>query len=259
VSSMTDDHPNMESALAALADDSLPTEDRDRLLAEVHASPELSGALAVQQRAVQLIGSVRVDAPASLHGQVNSMIASRGAVTAARVRVAAVGALGMAVAAVIAILAINLGSSAGPTYRQISALTLARATMPAVAESRVHRSELVASVQGVAFPYWGERFGWRSSGMRVDRVAGRPVTTVFYENPHGRRIGYAILAGGAPKTRGGVVLWRRGVEYRLLSDGGVASVTWQRSGHLCVVSGRDVNKATLLRLASWDDPQSVSS
>jgi hypothetical protein len=28
-------------------------------------------------------------------------------------------------------------------------------------------------------------------------------------------------------------------------------VTWLRDGHLCVLSGRGVSGATLLRLASW--------
>jgi hypothetical protein len=30
-------------------------------------------------------------------------------------------------------------------------------------------------------------------------------------------------------------------------------VTWLRGGHLCVVSGRGVDRATLLHLASWTD------
>ena len=110
------------------------------------------------------------------------------------------------------------------------------------------------------FPYWDERFGWRSTGMRNDRIAGRAVTTVFYSDSHGRRIGYAIVAGTpAPRVGGGVALWRGGVPYRMLTDNGVAVVTWLRDGHLCIVSGRGVSSATLLRLASWSDRDATAS
>jgi hypothetical protein len=50
-----------------------------------------------------------------------------------------------------------------------------------------------------------------------------------------------------------MVAWRGGVAYRLLDEHGVAVVTWLRDGHLCVVSGRGVSSATLLRLASWSE------
>ena len=52
---------------------------------------------------------------------------------------------------------------------------------------------------------------------------------------------------------------RDGTPYRLLTVNGTHVVTWLRDGHLCVVSGRGVNGATLLRLASWDDRRSVAS
>ena len=48
-------------------------------------------------------------------------------------------------------------------------------------------------------------------------------------------------------------MWRGGTPYRLLAENGVPVVSWLRDGHLCVISGRGVNGATLLRLASWDD------
>ena len=59
----------------------------------------------------------------------------------------------------------------------------------------------------VPFPYWEDRFGWNSTGSRTDRVDGRSITTVFYTDSHGRRIGYAILAGSpAPQVAGGVIV-----------------------------------------------------
>ncbi len=56
-----------------------------------------------------------------------------------------------------------------------------------------------------------------------------------------------------------MITWRGGVSYRLLTENGVAVVTWLRDGHLCVVSGRGVSSATLLRLASWSDHGATSS
>ncbi len=47
--------------------------------------------------------------------------------------------------------------------------------------------------------------------------------------------------------------WRGGVPYRLLTVNDRNVISWLRDGHLCVVSGRGVNSATLLRLASWVD------
>jgi hypothetical protein len=110
------------------------------------------------------------------------------------------------------------------------------------------------TVNGVAFPYWEDRFGWRAVGARTDRVAGREVTTVFYGNHRGQTIGYAIVSGAnPPRISDGMAARRGGVRYWLTSVNGAPVVTWLRDGHLCVVSGRGVSGATLLRLASWTD------
>ena len=252
---MTEDNAKIESALAALADDSLSSASREQLLAKVAEQPQLAEALATQQRAVELIGSVQVSAPASLHRQINTLVASPSRARPLRARVATLGALGAAAMAAIVLVLTNLGGSGAPTFRQIQALTLSRPTTSAVLESTAHQNELNISVQGLPFPYWRERFGWQATGARTDHIAGRSLTTVFYEGSGDQHIGYAILAGSAPHTEGGSIVWRDGVPYRLMINGALASVTWQRSGHLCVVSGNGVRAATLLRLASWDDTQ----
>ncbi len=112
----------------------------------------------------------------------------------------------------------------------------------------------------MTFPYWEESLGWRSTGQRIDTVHGRTVTTVFYSNSQGRRVGYAIVAGSpAPHTSGGT-LWRhRGTAYRVQEQDGVEVVSWLRSGHLCVVSGRGVTAPTLLGLASWQSTHAARS
>jgi hypothetical protein len=88
-------------------------------------------------------------------------------------------------------------------------------------------------------------------GARADHIDGRSVTTVFYADTQGRRIGYAIVSGPAWATHGGTLKWRAGVPYRLLTHDGATVVAWPRGGHLCVVSGRGVDAQTLLRLAGW--------
>ena len=110
-------------------------------------------------------------------------------------------------------------------------------------------------MEGIPFPYWREKFGWRSSGSRTDHRDGRVIQTVFYSGAAGRRVGYAIVGGSpAPSAGGGTVRWLHGTSYHLSSVGGANVVSWYRNGHLCVVSGRGVPSATLLALASWQEP-----
>jgi hypothetical protein len=170
--------------------------------------------------------------------------------------------LGAAVAAAAIAGALVAGltgaGSSGLSVRQASALTLRGATGAAPKPSRSNRDELAAAVDGVAFPYWEDAFGWRAVGVRTDRIGGRTVTTVFYSDRSGARVGYSIVSGAKPpRISEGVVAKRGGTHYWLLNVNGVPVVTWLRGGHLCVVSGRGVDGATLLRLASWTDSRST--
>jgi hypothetical protein len=222
---------------------------------------------------VELVRSSDVRAPESLHRKVDAMIASRSSRSAParghgsaadvrgyslRPRLAAVGAIAAALIALAVAVSLSGGSST-LSVRDAAALTTRAATHAAPAESSSDRTELAVAVDGVSFPYWDGHFGWRSTGMRKDTVDGRSVTTTFYASGK-RRVGYAIVAGSAPSQgSGGVVSSHDGTEYRLLTYNGAPVVTWLREGHLCVVSGRGVDGATLLRLASWDDRRSTSS
>lgn len=215
-----------------------------------------------QERIAELVRSFDAPAPQSLHRRIDSLVADHRDSRQARRYLgqrlsfpvlSGVGAI--AVVAVI-VLAIAFGSGGGSgaaalTVGQTVAPTLRAATLPAPRESLTRHAQLDAAVDGVPFPYWGERFGWHSTGARADRIDGRAVTTVFYANSGGQRVGYAIFAGAPMSKRGGAVTWRDGVSYRLFNENGVAVVTWLRDGHLCVVSGRGVSSATLLSLASW--------
>jgi hypothetical protein len=224
-----------------------------------------------QRHVAELVRSFDAPAPESLHRRVESLVAAgrrgpRFTRRAGRRRpfsrplgLAGAGALAAAVVAIAIAVGLGGGSSA-PSLRQAAAPTLRAATLPAPPESGAHHAQLAAAVDGVPFPYWGERFGWRTTGARSDRIDGRMVTTVFYADADGARIGYAILAGTpAPRLGGGVVARRHGVPYRLLNVNGAATVTWLRDGRLCVVSGHGVSSATLLRLASWSDRDATAS
>ncbi len=210
---------------------------------------------------VDYVRSLDVPAPPSLHARIEQLAAEHarggGSVPLAarlRARPAALGGALALAAVVVAVLVVSLaggGSSTSLNWRAASALTQRAATSSAPAGRG--GAELAASVGGVAFPSWERSFGWRATGVRSDVLDGRQVTTVFYANARGQRIGYAIAAGSAPGVSGGTVFWREGTPYRLLSAEGVRAVVWQRGGHMCVLAGRGVSSATLLRLASWSD------
>lgn len=224
---------------------------------------------------VERIRSIEVAAPESLHRSVEQLVQertrragrrsspgergrgrgrarARGTRSRARwgQRTAALGGLAAVVAAVLAVALSSGGSTL--TLHKASALALSSATLPAPRENPHNRSQLELAVDTVSFPYWEGHLGWRATGSRTDRVAGRTVRTVFYADWHGHRVGYAIVAGGSlPHVSGGTVLWRGGTPYRLLREGASEVVTWTRSGRTCVIAGRGVGGHTLLRLASW--------
>jgi hypothetical protein len=216
-----------------------------------------------QRRIAELLHSFDAPAPESLHRRIETLVATHQddrfawrSFTRPRSPVRLFSAAAVTVAVVAIAIAVALGGGSAPalSLRQAAAPTLREATLPAPPESSTHRAQLTAAVNGVPFPYWEDRFGWHSSGSRTDHIGGRSITTVFYTDSAGRRVGYAILAGAsAPRLNGGVIAWRGGISYRLLTENGAAAIAWLREGHLCVISGHGVSSATLLRLASWSD------
>jgi hypothetical protein len=111
---------------------------------------------------------------------------------------------------------------------------------------------LDAKVGSLAFPDWEQSFGWKAVGRRDDTLSGRPVTTVFYRNPEGARLGYAVVSGdtlgGDPPGRR---VTRSGKTYHVAGDGGRTIVTWNQQGHTCViVAPAVVPRARLVDLAA---------
>jgi hypothetical protein len=210
---------------------------------------------------IELLRAIDVQAPASLRQSTERLLTEHSRSRSARaggarpslaLRAGASLALLGAVVAIVLVVALAGSSRSSSLQAQVQTLALRPSTSAAPAESSRRRDQLAAAVEGLAFPYWGERFGWRSSGSRSDRVAGRSVSTVFYTDGAAQRIGYAILAGASPAVSGGSIVKLGGTPYRVISSGTDRTVLWTRDGHLCVVAGRGVSSATLLRLASWD-------
>ncbi|MFI5037603.1 MAG: hypothetical protein ACHP93_03910 [Solirubrobacterales bacterium] len=129
---------------------------------------------------VEFVRAIDVRAPDSLHREVESLIAGRSQLARRRRvtgssgggarslgparRLAAAGALAAVAAVAVAIVTSSGGgASSALSLREASALTLRPATASAPPESMSNRGQLRASVDGVSFPYWGERFGWRST------------------------------------------------------------------------------------------------
>jgi hypothetical protein len=212
---------------------------------------------------VELVRAIDVRAPRELHERIEAMVAERAPTRARRpaaIRWGLAGAPLLCAIAVVLIVVLSGGGGSSLTLRTAVALTMRPQTMAAPARNPHDRTELAANVEGVPFPYWEDRFGWRSTGERVDRVDGRVVRTVFYAAGRHAWLGYAIVSGSpAPRVTGGVLIRRDGDSYRLTNEGGAEVVTWMRDGRLCVVAGHRVSSVTLLTLASWREHGGTSA
>jgi hypothetical protein len=243
---------DIEQDLARLADGSLAPERARELEARVAESPELSALLAEQRRALEIIGGLEDRAPMALRERVEAL-RERSAPKRRRTRrYGVVGALTTAAAGLAVVLAVIFAAGAGgPTLSEASAFTLKPATGPA--PDHVFDGTLNLNVDGVPYPYWKEDFGWTATGSRVDKIDGRTATTVFYRKGK-QRIGYTIVTG-KPVTMSGSpsVAVRDGTRFRSVALHGSTVLTWERKGHSCILSGKNLSRAQLLKLASWKD------
>jgi hypothetical protein len=242
--------------LAALADGTLQGRRRAQLLAEIGRSPELAERFEKQRRAVAALRSVDERAPAWLRARVEPESRRR---RRRRISFSMPLAGGLAAGAAFAILLVLLlpGGTGGPTVVEAAELAAQPAEAAAPGPVSSEPALLDARAEGLSFPNWAEEFGWRASGRREDEVDGRRAVTVFYEK-EGRRIGYTILSGDPidPPDEA-TTTDRAGITLRGLSAEGRVIVTWLRGGHTCVLSGTDVDAATLLDLAAWQGKGAV--
>lgn len=257
--------------LAALADGTLPTARREPLLALLADSPDLAAELEHQRRAVTIVRSLEsVEAPSLLRRSIETLTAGeeepaeahsanarRGRRTVS-LRLQAGAAVALAAAAVVAVvLVLSTGGSSGPpaapTVLQASSAALLPPTQPAPAQSPRNPNLLATSAAGIPFPYWGDRFAWRTAGARTDTVAGRTVTTVFYTHRGAGRVWYSIVSGPAlPVPAGSAAIERRGVSFHVVRAANPTVVTWREAGHTCILTAHAADAATLVRLAAWE-------
>ncbi len=113
---------------------------------------------------------------------------------AARRRALGAAAGVLAAAALATPLLLLTGSAAAPSLAD--ALTPAhKAAVAHVAEPVDGRPTLPhLTGAGLAFPYWGDRFGWTATGLRRDRLSGRTLTTVLYRRGQ-LWLAYTIVSG----------------------------------------------------------------
>ena len=249
-------HRDDESELAALADGSLPPERLAEVSARVAASPELAARLAEQERALMLVRASAVDAPSRLRARIEAERRGRDD-RARRRRFVYGGALATVAAAAVALLVTLPGGVGGPTLAQAAALATRPAQQPAPPPLAREPKLLARSVDGLPFPNWAGKFGWRAAGARVDRLAGRRAVTVFYRKD-GKLIGYTIVSGRALRVPDDAARVRReGTLLRTFTSAGRPAVTWLREGRTCILSGAGVPDAVLLKLAPWKGKGSV--
>jgi anti-sigma factor RsiW len=249
-------HGFREEELAALADGSLPDERRAAVEAEVAGSDELRSSLDEQRRAHLLVqaASAEVDAPAGLRARVEAQRRPR----VGRRPLALAAGFAVAATAAVALLLTLPSGAGGPDFAEAATLGERPATAAAPRPLAGEPALLDQKLEQVPFPNWAEEFGWRATGVRTDRIAGRDAVTVFYEK-QGRRIAYTIVSGKALDVPSDAApASRQGIDLHALSLDGRQVVTWERLGYTCILSG-DLDRPTLLKLAAWKGAGAVQA
>jgi anti-sigma factor RsiW len=233
------DDDRLEADLALLVDGQLDSERAAELEARAELAPRI--ALLRAGRDQVRAAAASVEAPFDLRRRVDALPAR-----ARRRRwrpLAALAGVGAAAAAV-AIVLVTAGGT--PTVGDV--LDSAGGS-PAAAVSPASGPLLPVAVEGVRFPDYEEKFGWRAVGRSDDEIDGRDVTTVFYERD-GERVRYSIVAGDALAAPDGEDIEAEGT--RLRRVGGAKAVTWRRKGRTCVMEGSTgVRLSTVAELAGW--------
>jgi hypothetical protein len=138
--------------------------------------------------------------------------------------------------AIVAIALVTAGGDTDPSLGKVYAAARLEPTKAAPATAGGTPPELNANVGNLVFPDWKASFGWRAVGRRDDTLSGRPVTTVFYRNAEGARLGYTVVSGDALQGEPpGRQVTRKGKTYHVASGDRRTIVTWTQQGHTCVI------------------------
>jgi hypothetical protein len=165
----------------------------------------------------------------------------------------ALAASGAAVAVLVAVVVV-LGTGGGGTEPSLTDVYAAARLAPTEGAPEPGGGDppvLAARVENIDFPDWQEKFGWKAVGRRDETVDDRPVTTVFYRNPDGAKLGYAIVSGDAlGGTPPGQKVKRGDNTYHVAREGERTTVTWTQDGQTCVITtASPVPPANLVDLA----------
>jgi anti-sigma factor RsiW len=233
------DDDALQAELALLVDGQLEPQRAAALEARADLAPRI--ALVRAGRDQLRAAAASVEAPFELRRRVDAL----GTRPIGRRRWRPLAALaGVGAAAAIALVLATTGGA--PT---VTAVLDAAGASPAAAISSSGGPLLPVAVEGVRFPNYQEKFGWRAVGRRDDEIDGRDVTTVFYERD-GERVSYSIVAGDALAEPDGEDVEAEGTRLRRIGAGN--AVTWRRLGHTCVMDGSSaVSLAAVAELAGW--------
>lgn len=238
--------------LAAAADSTLPPARQAAVEAMAERDAGLAAALDEQRRAMTLIrgAAAEVRAPLALRERLEADRARHARAGRSRRRWFSVALAGAAVAAVL--LAVVLAGPGGPTLQEAAAFGAQPATGPAPESAPSQPKLLSAAQDGVRFPEWAAKFGWRATGTRSGEIEGRAATTVYYEK-EGNTLAYTIVGGDALDGPGDAkTVTAEGTQVELFRTGdGRPAATWERDGHTCVLAGAGVPDAKLAELAGW--------
>jgi hypothetical protein len=167
---------------------------------------------------------------------------------------AGAGAALVVAIALVVVLQAGSGSDGGsaPTLAALETAARLEATGPAPAKAGGDPPVLARSVGAIQFPDWEEKFEWRETGSRSSEVGGRSVETVYYRNPKGADLAYAI-ADGPPlaATPPGRKVVHEGKTYHVANTPQRTIVTWNQQGHTCTfVASSAVPDLNLVELAA---------
>jgi hypothetical protein len=249
--------PEDEAALAALADGRLSMAERVALEGRMDSEPELAAALGRQRAALSVITSAveGTSAPLALRARIEALQAQPPPPRSWRERMreslAAIPLRAIAGATAAAAVAIALVvSGSGPGLNDVISAASGSPTA-AIAPFPAQSKLLNEQIEGVRFPNYAGKFGWKATGSRTDEIDGRRTRTVYYSKD-GRTIAYTIVGGEAlPEPKTARPATREGTRLRSLEAKGRNVVTWRRQDHTCVLSGKGVPSGELLTLAGW--------
>lgn len=233
--------------LAALADGSISQKRRACVERRLAGSPRLRSLLAEQRLAVSALREAPEPASEALR---TSLRTHRDRHTKRKALVRKVAVAG-AISGLLAAVALSVPGGGGLGVTQFADLGSRPPLAAAPPTDQVNPGLLGVNVQGVSYPNWEPQFGLKPVGMRSDSVQGRSATTVFYKNST-QTVAYTIVSGPpVPAPENANSATSGGFAFRGLRLADANAVTWERDGHTCVLTSRDTDQTTLIKLGAW--------